>query len=86
VDDRNRDAAADLLHTADVASGHDIGLGLSDGSRLAGTQLGGEVGLEHVVGSGTSTADMPFRNLDDFKPSLGEQRARRLLYPLTVLQ
>ncbi len=85
VHHRDRGAAADLAHAADVAGGDDVRGRALDVADLAVAQLPGDDRLQQVVGAGRPAAEMALGNRLDGEPGGGQQRLRQGLDLLAVL-
>src|SRR3546814_19473117 len=85
VHHRQRGAAGDLGHAADIARGDELRADRFDIRRLAVAEPRRELRLQQVVGSRRAAAEMAFRHVEDLEPRLGEQGLWRLRYLLSML-
>src|SRR5438034_3631330 len=77
----------DLHRAARIGGGHDRRAGLPDTLGLAPTQLGRQLGLEHIVDSGASAAEVGVAQVYEGESrNPPEARARLGPYPLAMGQ
>jgi len=62
-----------LRNAADISCRDEVRSGPGDVGELAVAQRRRDLGLQQVIGSGRTTAEMPLRYVDNLETSCGEQ-------------
>ena len=63
----------ELRNAADISCRDEVWSGPGDIGELAVAQRRGDLGLQQVLGSGRTAAEMPLRYVDNLETSCGEQ-------------
>ena len=64
---------SELRNAADISCRDEVGSGPGDIGELAVAQRRGNLGLQQVIGSGRTAAEMPLGHVDNLETRCGEQ-------------
>ena len=76
---------SELRNAADISCRDEVWSGPGDIGELAVAQRRGDLGLQQIIGSGRTAAEMPFRNVDDLETRCDEQSLWSGMNALPVL-